>query len=122
MAEEVLASEIQGRAGPTDKTPPAEESVHVSIPKPRGVSEAALEADLPFLTSNIRHVIGELNTNTSEVHGTGRNGRILKEDMHRHKAQKTSPHASVSSQPSEVFFHLITRSCGPLDAYSERHV
>jgi 2-oxoisovalerate dehydrogenase E2 component (dihydrolipoyl transacylase) len=102
VAEEVLASEIQERAGPTEKTPPAVEFEHGSRTKPLGVSEAASEADPTLLTPSVRQLIKKLNLNASEIHGTGRNGRILKEDVHRHNAQKTSPQASVSIQTSRV--------------------
>lgn len=102
VAEEILADEIQERAGPTEKISPTTELEFGLLPKPLRVSGETSEADSTLLIPSVRHLIKELNLNVAEIQGTGKNGRVMKEDVHRHNAQKTSPQASVSSQTSEI--------------------
>lgn len=50
-------------------------------------------------TPAVRHLMKELNVNITDVEGTGRDGRVTKEDVHRFVSQKTQqqPEAESSS-------------------------
>ena len=52
-------------------------------------------------TPAVRHLTKELDVNISDVTGTGRDGRVTKEDVHRHVSQKTQQTQEVE-QPSST--------------------
>ncbi|KAK4547420.1 hypothetical protein LTR36_001076 [Oleoguttula mirabilis] len=49
-------------------------------------------------TPAVRHLIKELDVSITDVQGTGRDGRVLKEDVHRHVSQQTQE--PVSREPT----------------------
>lgn len=51
-------------------------------------------------TPAVRHLTKELNVNITDVQGTGRDGRVLKEDVHRHVAQSTQEQPSTPRAPA----------------------
>ena len=48
-------------------------------------------------TPAVRHLTKELKVDIADVSGTGRDGRVLKEDVHRHVSQQSQQNASASS-------------------------
>jgi 2-oxoisovalerate dehydrogenase E2 component (dihydrolipoyl transacylase) len=48
-------------------------------------------------TPAVRHLMKELNINITDVEGTGRDGRVTKEDVHRFVSQNTQQQAEVES-------------------------
>ncbi|GAB7325311.1 hypothetical protein MBLNU13_g09362t1 [Cladosporium sp. NU13] len=48
-------------------------------------------------TPAVRHLMKELNVNITDVEGTGRDGRVTKEDVHRFVSQNTQQQSEVES-------------------------
>ncbi|KAI9840026.1 MAG: hypothetical protein M1819_000218 [Sarea resinae] len=49
-------------------------------------------------TPAVRHLLKELKVNITDLHGTGRDGRVLKEDVHRYAASReSSPKENVGN-------------------------
>ncbi|OQO04855.1 hypothetical protein B0A48_07872 [Cryoendolithus antarcticus] len=60
-----------------------------------------VNGDLATLaTPAVRHLTKELNVKISDVSGSGRDGRVLKEDVHRHVSQAST--TSIPSQPQST--------------------
>jgi 2-oxoisovalerate dehydrogenase E2 component (dihydrolipoyl transacylase) len=53
-------------------------------------------------TPAVRHLTKELDVNISDVTGTGRDGRVTKEDVHRFVSQKTQQQQPEVEQPSST--------------------
>lgn len=51
-------------------------------------------------TPAVRHLIKELNLTITDVQGTGKDGRVLKEDVQRHAAAQKEESASLSASAS----------------------
>lgn len=51
-------------------------------------------------TPAVRHLTKELKVNISDIVGTGRDGRVTKEDVHRFASQKTQQQPEVESPPT----------------------
>jgi 2-oxoisovalerate dehydrogenase E2 component (dihydrolipoyl transacylase) len=63
-------------------------------------------------TPAVRHLTKELDVNISDVTGTGRDGRVTKEDVHRFVSQKTQQTTEVeqsSSMPASTQAHSTTQ-------------
>ena len=74
-------------------------------------SDKAETSQTPKLaTPAVRHLTKQLNVNLADVHGTGRDGRVLKEDVHRYAAAAAA--AAVTSTTSSD----QTSSTEPLSA------
>ena len=48
-------------------------------------------------TPAVRHLMKELNVNITDIEGTGRDGRVTKEDVHRFVSQQTQQQSEVES-------------------------
>jgi 2-oxoisovalerate dehydrogenase E2 component (dihydrolipoyl transacylase) len=63
-------------------------------------------------TPAVRHLTKELDVNISDVTGTGRDGRVTKEDVHRFVSEKTQQTTEVeqpSSMPASTQAHSTTQ-------------
>ena len=67
-------------------------------------------------TPAVRHLMKELDVKILDVEGTGRDGRVTKEDVHRFVSQKTQQQSEVeSSSPSAVSASTSTPSTANQD-------
>ncbi|KAK4907280.1 hypothetical protein LTR49_023693 [Elasticomyces elasticus] len=51
-------------------------------------------------TPAVRHLTKELKVSITDVQGTGKDGRVLKEDVHRHVQSQQNPPSTSSPQPA----------------------
>lgn len=51
-------------------------------------------------TPAVRHLSRDLNIDLADVEGTGRDGRVLKEDLHKHNNDRRQRRATVTESPS----------------------
>lgn len=50
-------------------------------------------------TPAVRHLTKEMNVDILDIQGTGRDGRVMKEDVHRHVRQREQQHTSSGTTP-----------------------
>ncbi|KAK0737623.1 2-oxoacid dehydrogenases acyltransferase-domain-containing protein [Apiosordaria backusii] len=82
--------------------PPTPTAVHQPAPWSNGVYEHTSPKPQPgekviLATPAVRYLVKELNVDLSQIQGTGKEGRILKEDVYKFVEQKNSPRASTPS-------------------------
>jgi 2-oxoisovalerate dehydrogenase E2 component (dihydrolipoyl transacylase) len=128
QAEEITKDEIQQSAGP--HVPQTLEEIDgelraPSSPPPNALAQPAGE-NAGLITPGVRHMLKELKLDITDIQGTGKDGRVLKEDIQRYTSVMASPSAStagkyglrasaedrlVSLTPSEnEMFKVMTRS------------
>ncbi|KAI1466852.1 2-oxoacid dehydrogenases acyltransferase-domain-containing protein [Daldinia caldariorum] len=61
-------------------------------------------------TPAVRHLLKELNIDITEIEGTGKDGRVLKEDIYRFVEKRDSPSQLQPAEPTNLF------PSAPLDA------
>jgi len=105
-----IATPISGKAGAFNKPPASSKRKHASLATPA-----------------IRHLIKEHGVEITDIEGTGRDGRVLKEDVQKHIAARstttdteitptrhevdTAPNRTISLTPSQTaMFKTMTRS------------
>ncbi|TVY19606.1 Lipoamide acyltransferase component of branched-chain alpha-keto acid dehydrogenase complex [Lachnellula arida] len=101
VAENTLADEMQERAGPEPQISETPEVVASKTePPPQSLKPSkAQDTSSILLIPSVRHMIKDLDLNVAEIVGTGKNGRISKEDVLRYKSTKS---VSLDSSPSTV--------------------
>ena len=75
VAEESIVNEMQERGGPEAQVPPQPFTPR----QPQGSNSI-------LLIPSVRHMLKEFNIDVADVQGTGKDGRITKEDVQRHRA------------------------------------
>ncbi|KAK7511621.1 2-oxoacid dehydrogenases acyltransferase-domain-containing protein [Phyllosticta citriasiana] len=91
------ASAQPGRASPTSSGQPSEASAPDASTgeapiRPYQSSEKAARGKYANLaTPAVRHMLKQLNIEITDVQGTGKDGRVLKEDVQRYAASKDNP-------------------------------
>ena len=120
-AEEIIKDEIQGTAGPPD--PQVLEEVDGELrtpfspsppPDPRPSGKPAA-----LVTPAIRHMLKKLRINVDDIQGTGKDGRVLKEDVQRYTSEMSSPASSTSTTSSSA---SSTSTSTPLPSREDRLV
>ena len=66
-------------------------------------SQAFPKANSGLLIPSVRHILKEMNLNIADIQGTGKNGRIMKEDVHRHNLGNLTLHPVMSNATEPVF-------------------
>ncbi|KAK0323714.1 hypothetical protein LTR82_005461 [Friedmanniomyces endolithicus] len=91
---------VEGAAG-VDVAEPAVE-IPGSQPHPERRRSSGRQDHSSLATPAVRHLTKEMNVTITDVRGTGKDGRVLKEDVHRHVAQSTQQQSTVqtSMQPA----------------------
>lgn len=85
MAEQTASPSTQGPATPHQSQPVS------SAPKNCGT-----------MLPSVRHLLKQHNIDLSEVTGTGKGGRVLKEDVQKHIAAKSASHDSAGVQQTHT--------------------
>ncbi|KAL4989103.1 2-oxoacid dehydrogenases acyltransferase-domain-containing protein [Aspergillus falconensis] len=93
-----------------ETSPPARTTIDSQpVPSPTVPLPAAPDAEVPsngmkaryatLATPAVRGLLKQLNVNIEDVTGTGKDGRVLKEDIHRFVAMREAP--SITPSPSQ---------------------
>lgn len=98
-AEEILGR-ISAGAGKAAPSPPAQKSVAAEQPQVAATAGAekvssSVEAALAELSPSLRRLVTEKNIDVSKIKGTGKGGRIVKEDIEKFLHAPTSAAESV---------------------------
>ena len=97
LADQVLARIEPGAAAAAPEAPAEPETVDESVIPSAGNGDAAQESNIDHdLSPAVRRLVNEAGLDTSAIKGTGRDGRLTKEDVVKHIAGSVS--ASKSNQ------------------------
>lgn len=110
-AKQPRQDEPQGSAGSekTDQRQVTEASeasgpskeLEKKLPAPPSTAAIPAKKSAGLVTPAVRHMLKGFNLDVSDIQGTGKDGRVLKEDVQRHAAAMGSPSSSVSTPPSK---------------------
>ncbi|KAI5206131.1 CoA-dependent acyltransferase [Aureobasidium subglaciale] len=67
--------------------PPQQEPPNTEREEVRGPLSKTKYHDKGLATPAVRHLVKELNVKVEDIEGSGKDGRVLKEDVHRHVSQ-----------------------------------
>ena len=84
------------------QSPPTEQPQQPSPPPSRGDKGA-------LATPAVRRITREHGVNVEDIQGTGKDGRVLKEDVHKHVSQKGQQQESSGSTPAAAPAPSYTR-------------
>lgn len=86
-------------------------------------ASVSAEPDLTSVSPSVRRLIAEHNIDASQLQGSGKNGRILKEDVERYlKAPSAPVDQPASEEPAGAAPVTSQTSVAPLSARSEKRV
>ncbi len=108
--ETVVSGQVLGRLRPgkPGEETPAEQQVSAQA-EATGDRKTGSGESLPPVTPSARRLIEEHGLDPSSIEGTGRDGRILKEDVLRHLAERESGAEPVTAGKTEVAPAIETR-------------
>ncbi|MCJ1299236.1 hypothetical protein MMC08_002028 [Hypocenomyce scalaris] len=98
-AAEIIKDEIQSIAGPTEpqileeydgKLRKPSSQLPTSPPDPQPSGKQA-----PLVTPALRHMLKKHNINVEDIRGTGKDGRVLKEDVQHYMSAMSAPPSSA---------------------------
>ena len=97
--QEVIAIIEEGAAAAA----PAPAAPEKSAAAPEAATENSNDDDADKLSPAVRKMLAESNLEASTVKGTGKNGRLLKEDVQKAIASKaSSPKSAAASEPAKT--------------------
>ncbi|KAK0345294.1 hypothetical protein LTR91_014212 [Friedmanniomyces endolithicus] len=85
---------VEGAAG-VDVAEPAAENPGSQPTHPDRRRSSGKQDHSSLATPAVRHLTKEMKVAITDVRGTGKDGRVLKEDVHRHVAQSTQQQSTV---------------------------
>ena len=103
VLEKITTNDIQQRSGAGPQSPYSTRPETKLSPIPSTESQASLKANSVLLLPSVRHLLKEMNLNVADIQGTGKNGRVMKEDVHRHTLGNLSSPSKMSSDAAAVF-------------------
>ena len=92
-----LPGESLPAAGPAEPVMLVKEKQYLQVPGQPASEEPASSREMGFLSPIVRKIAAENNVDLAQVRGSGLSGRITKQDVLDHLAQRTSPNPPVSS-------------------------
>lgn len=95
--EKMMDDEIQKIAGPQGSQALQEEDHELNTPPSPSSAFQSTPKHHALVTPGVRHLLKKLNLDVSDIQGTGRDGRVRKEDIQRYQAAKSSAPAFSSS-------------------------
>ncbi|RFU28943.1 hypothetical protein B7463_g7389, partial [Scytalidium lignicola] len=122
-AEELLENNIQASAGPLESQLQSRSSADLEMPSDLSSSLApAISSDLhtppptqkcsAIATPGVRHLINRLNLDITDIPGTGRDGRVRKEDVEKYMALQ-QPKA-IPTDTSRIFPASLLKAPGEI--------
>lgn len=96
--QELIAIIEEGAAASAPAPTPAE----AAKPEPAAITEPTSSDDADKLSPAVRKLVAENNLDASSINGTGKNGRILKEDVLNHLKSATAKSAATAPSHPEV--------------------
>ena len=102
--EAILAPPAEQAGSPSDPQQP-QKAVEQQFEKPEESEDLSKEREnAPLATPAVRGLLRESNVNIADVTGTGKDGRVTKDDAQRFIAARTSqPNQSIQPQPRRAF-------------------
>ncbi|KAI9862826.1 MAG: hypothetical protein M1824_000956 [Vezdaea acicularis] len=94
IRHEPRVSETPSPPPPPPPTPPSS-----SHPPQASSPHPPTDRHQTLATPAVRHLASTLNIPLSSIRGTGKDGRILKEDVHTHSQRSRSPPSSTNPEP-----------------------
>ena len=103
----------------SQQQPPPQEARSVEWEEVKGPLSRTKNHDKGLATPAVRHLIKEHNIKVEDIDGSGKDGRVLKEDVHRHVSQTTQTSAQQDSAKDQkrpltpvqtAMFKAMTRS------------
>ncbi|EME87878.1 uncharacterized protein MYCFIDRAFT_148485 [Pseudocercospora fijiensis CIRAD86] len=89
--------QVEAEGVGAEHTPPEASKQPSSQPR-QPPSQSSKEDKGSLATPAVRHLIKEHDLNINDINGTGKDGRVLKEDVHRHVSQGGQQSQSQSQQ------------------------
>ncbi|KAH8808275.1 2-oxoacid dehydrogenases acyltransferase-domain-containing protein [Xylogone sp. PMI_703] len=107
---DALTEKVEGAEIPSPSPAPSPSSTHVeaaevqspevqTLPS-RGTPSPSSGKHANLATPAVRHLIKELNVEITDIQGTGKEGRVTKEDVYQFVKQRDSPPAAAAAAPT----------------------
>ncbi|RFU36016.1 hypothetical protein B7463_g339, partial [Scytalidium lignicola] len=101
---EALTEKVEGSETPSSAPSPTSEAIEVRSPETEEPSKE-VSIQIPgkhatLATPAVRHLIKEHNVKITDIQGTGKDGRVLKEDVYQFIKQRDNPPIATSTTSS----------------------